>query len=388
MKKLLFVIYSMGYGGAEKSLVNLLNELPENTYEVDLLLFQKKGDFLMQLPSWVNVLDTPSDIERLYASLKKTGFSGYDKVLGTICSRLARKTKKERAAFRWKYFYSRKIRNLEKNYDVAAAYSGSECMYFIRDKVHADKKLVWIHNDYHTAGYSKGDDLPYFADMDGIISVSRECVDVLKEEFPQYQERIYCIENITSSVVIRKRAELFVPEEYTKNRINLLSIGRLHPQKGFDLAIEAAEILKNRGINFCWFVIGEGSLRDNLKQQIQKHGVEEQFVLLGTRNNPYPYIKHCTFVAQTSRYEGKSVVLDETKILAKPIVATDYPTVRDQITEDKEGIIAEMTADGIADAIQRMLSEHDLRQSIANYLASNEYGNSDEIEKYRKVIDC
>ena len=134
-------------------------------------------------------------------------------------------------------------------------------------------------------------------------------------------------------------------------------------------------------------MIGDGPLREKLMQQIQKHGVEDQFLLLGTRNNPYPYIKHCAFVVQPSRYEGKSVVLDEAKILEKPIVATDYPTVRDQIIADKEGIIAEMTAEGIAEAIQRMLSDHDLRQRITSYLASNEYGNSDEIEKYRKIID-
>jgi len=387
MKKLLFVIYSMGYGGAEKSLANLMNELPENIYEVDLLLFQKKGDFLTQLPSWVNVLDTPADMERLYAPIKKLGFRGFNKVLGTVCSRIARKSKKEQRAFRWKHFYSKKINKLDKHYDVAIAYSGSENMYFIRDKVDADKKLVWIHNDYRTAGYSKKDDLPYFENMDGIISVSKECVDVLKEEFPQHQDRMYYIENITSSAVVRKQAELFVPEEYTEDRNNLLSIGRLHPQKGFDLAIEAAAILKKNGINFCWYILGEGPLREKLTQQIQKFGVEDHFVLLGTRNNPYPYIKHCAFVVQPSRYEGKSVVLDETKILQKPIVATNYPTVWDQVLEDKEGIIADMTPEGIAQGIERMLSDHNLRQSIMQYLSSNEYGNSDEIHKYRKVID-
>lgn len=387
MKKLLFVIYSMGYGGAEKSLANLMNELPENVYEVDLLLFQKKGDFLMQLPSWVRVLDTPEDMERLYAPLKKLGFRSFHKVLGTVCSRIARKSKKEQTAFRWKHFYSKKINKLDKHYDVAIAYSGSENLYFIRDKVDADKKLVWIHNDYRTAGYSKKDDLPYFEDMDGIISVSKECVDVLKEEFPQYQHRMHYIENITSSAVVRKQAELFVPEEYTEDKVNLLSIGRLHPQKGFDLAIEAAAILKKNGINFCWYILGDGPLREKLAQQIQKFRVEDHFVLLGTRNNPYPYIKHCAFVVQPSRYEGKSVVLDETKILQKPIVATNYPTVWDQILEDKEGIIADMTPEGIAEGIQRMLSDHNLRQSIVQYLSSNEYGNSDEIHKYRKVID-
>lgn len=387
MKKILFVIYSMGYGGAEKSLVNLLNELPGNTYEVDLLLFQKKGDFLMQLPSWVRVLDTPEDIERLYAPIKKLGHRCGHKILGTVCSRLIKRTKKQQAAFRWKYFYSKKIGKINDHYDVAIAYSGSECLYFIHDKVNADKKLVWIHNDYRTTGYSKEDDCPYLADMDGIVSVSNECVDVLKAEFPQYQQRMHYIENITSSIVIKKRAELFTPAEYTQGKNNLLSIGRLHPQKGFDLAIEAASILKKNGIDFCWYIIGEGPLKEKLVQQIQKFGVEEYVVLLGTRNNPYPYIKHCAFVVQPSRYEGKSVVLDEAKILGKPIVATNYPTVWDQIEKDKEGIITDMNPESIANGIQRMITETELRRSMELYLGSNEYGNSEEINKYRKIID-
>lgn len=387
MKKVLFVIYSMKYGGAERSLANLLQELPEEKYQVDLLLFQKKGDFLLQLPSWVNVLETPEDIERLYAPLKKTGLRGYTKVLGAVCSRMVRKNRKARAALRWRNFYSKKIRPLEKHYDVAVAYAGSENLYFIRDKVHADKKLVWIHNDYRTAGYSKADDLPYFEDMDAIVSVSNECVDVLKEEFPQYQQRMYYVENITSSAVIRKQAEQFFPKEYSSECCNILSVGRLHPQKGFDMAVEAAAALKKSGLRFCWYIIGEGSLREELTQQIKSCAVEDCFVLLGTRNNPYPYIKNCTFLVQPSRYEGKSVVLDEAKILAAPIVATAYPTVADQVIHGKEGIVVPMTPQGIAQGIRDMMEQENLRHCVRDYLAQREYGNQAEVEKYMQLLD-
>lgn len=387
MKKVLFVIYSMKYGGAERSLVNLLQELPDDQYDVDLLLFQKKGDFLLQLPEWVNILETPDDIELLYAPLKQTGLRGYTKLVGTACSRIARKSKKAQTAFRWRHFYSRKIHPLEKHYDVAVAYAGSENLYFIRDKVRADKKLVWIHNDYRTAGYSKVDDLPYFDDMDAIVSVSRECVDVLKEEFPQYQERMHYVENITSSAVIRRQAQMFEPKEYNNAFRNILSIGRLHPQKGFDMAVEAAAILKKSGLNFCWYIIGDGPLRENLKQQIKEFGVEDCFVLLGTRNNPYPYIKHCEFMIQPSRYEGKSVVLDEAKILGTPIVATAYPTVADQVIEGKEGVVVSMDPQGIARGIQEMMDRNDLRSSIHYYLARREYGNQSEVGKYIQLLE-
>lgn len=387
MKNILFVIYSMKYGGAERSLVNLLQELPEDKYKVDLLLFQKKGDFLLQLPQWVQVLDTPEDIERLYAPLRKTGLRGCRKLVGTVCSRIARRTKKSQAAYRWKHFYGPSIRPLQKHYDVAVAYAGSENLYFIRDKVSADKKLVWIHNDYRTAGYSKADDLPYFTDMDAIVSVSNECVDVLKEEFPQFAQKMYYVENITSSAVIRKQAALYQPQEYQKDCRNILSIGRLHPQKGFDMAIEAAAILKKSGLKFCWYIIGEGPLKESLQQKIREFAVEDCFVLLGTRNNPYPYIHNSLFVVQPSRYEGKSVVLDETKILAKPIVATAYPTVGDQVMEGKEGRIIPMTPEGIAQGVREMMEEETLREEIRSYLAQREYGNQSEVEKYMQLLD-
>ena len=387
MKKILFVIYSMKYGGAEKSLANLLQELPADKYEVDLLLFRKVGDFLQQIPSWVRVLDTPKDIDALYAPLKTTGFRGIRKLVGTFCSRVARKTKKSQAAYRWRNFYSPKIGQLPTHYDVAVAYAGSENLYFITEKVNADKKFVWIHNDYRTAGYSKVDDAPYFEKMDGIVSVSQECVEVLREEFPQHSQILHYIENITSSTATRKQAEFYEPEEYGEDCPNILSIGRLHPQKGFDMAVQAAAIMKKSGLKFRWFIIGEGPLRAEIEKAIRESDVEDCFILLGTRMNPYPYIQKSDFVVQPSRYEGKSVVLDEAKILCAPIVATAYPTVRDQVAEGEEGIITPMTPQGIAEGIQKMLYDEKLRTHIRTSLSQREYGNQSEVEKYMRLLD-
>ncbi|MBP3478961.1 MAG: glycosyltransferase [Oscillospiraceae bacterium] len=387
MKKLLFAIYSLGYGGAERSLVNLLQELPEEKYQIDLLLFQKKGDFIKQLPPSVRVLDTPKVLGGLYASVRNSGKYVFTKVVGTACARIARQTKKSRSAFRWRHFYKNRIESLPEHYDVAVAYVGSEVMYFVRDKVKADRKAVWIHNDYRTAGYSKEDDYPYFAEMDAIVSVSKECVDVLREEFPEFQEKMHHIDNITSSALIRKRAEAFVPEEYESGKHNILSVGRLWPQKGFDMAVDAAQILKNRGLSFRWFIIGEGFLRENLEKQIKNAALENHVILLGTRNNPYPYIRNCSVLVQTSRYEGKSVVLDEGKILCAPIVTTAYPTAADQIIDGREGLVTEMSPEGIAQGIMEMLAEEDRRRQIQDYLNSQEYGNQCEVKKYCRILD-
>lgn len=387
MKKILFVMHNLGYGGAERSLVNLLQELPEEKYEIDLLLFQKKGAFLSQLPSYVKVLDTPEALNGLYAPVSKAGRYCAVKLFGTAYARLVKKTKKSRTALRWRYFYAKTVPMLPKHYDVAIAYVGSEILYYVQDKVKADRKLAWIHNDYCTAGYSKADDTPYFEKIHGIVSVSEECVDVLRREFPEYASKIHCIENITSSAWVRKQAELFLPEEYACSRYNFLSVGRLWPQKGFDMAIEAAAILKRQGIDFRWYILGEGFLRESLQKQICAEGLEEMVFLAGTRNNPYPYMKHCSLLVQSSRYEGKSVVLDEAKILGVPIVVTAYPTVADQIVSGKEGLVTEMSAEGIAAGIGEMLSCSERRESIRTYLQSREYGNQAEVEKYMELLD-
>ena len=387
MKKVLFVLYSMKYGGAERSLANLLQTLPEGKYDVDVLLFQRTGDFLKQVPEWINVLETPRDIVDISAPIKQSLWRGTTKVVGTLCSRLARRSRKEQTAWRWKYFYSKKIKPLPVHYDVAVAYAGCEHLYFVRDKVSADRKLVWIHNDYRSADYSPVDDAPYFADMDEIVSVSDKCVDVLKEIFPQFADRMHCIENITSSSSVKKLADECWPEEFDKNILNILSVGRLHPQKGFDIAIKAAAILKKSGLNFKWYIIGKGTLQNDLERQMKESGVEDCFILLGTRFNPYPYIKNCEMIVQPSRTEGKSVVLDEAKILCTPIVASNYVTVYDQIKEGDEGIITEMSPEGIAQGILEMVGNKELYRHIKEYLSMHEYGNEKEIEKYMMLLD-
>jgi len=387
MKKLLFVIYALGYGGAERALVNLLNELPPDRFQTDLLLFQRRGDFLQQVPEWVNVLETPRALKCLYGPLKQAGRYAMPKLLGKALSSVARKTRKAQAAWRWQHFFRRRIPRLSGSYDVAVAFSGSEIQYYVADKVDAKRKMVFVHNDYRTAKYSAEDDEPYFARMDEIISISEKCVDVLREIFPQYADRMHYLENITSSAVVRARAREFEPAEYAQGMCNILSVGRLWPQKGFDMAVAAAALLKARGIRFRWFVVGEGALREALQQQIDEKGLTQDFVLLGVRSNPYPYMRCCDVLVQSSRYEGKSVVLDEAKMLCKPIVSTAYPTVADQIVDGMEGLVVPMSAEGIADGIIRMQRDAQMRERFTAYLSSRDYGNQGEVEKYTVLLE-
>lgn len=380
---------SLYNGGAERSLINLLNELPEDKYKIDILLFKREGVFMKQVPEFVKILDTPVALNKLSVPLKKSGKYIPVKVVGTTISRLAEREKKQQEAYRWKHYYTKFIDDLDEYYDVAIAYMSGEILYYLCDKVKAAKKFVWIHNDYRAAHHPREYDYPYLKQVDGIVSVSESCSDILKEEFPEFSDKIYYISNINSSEVIRKRAEEFVPVEFKTKSYDpiILSIGRLSPQKGFDIAVNAAYIMKNRGLHFTWFIIGDGPEEKNLKEAINEYGLNEYFQLLGKKENPYPYIKNCTIFAQTSRYEGKSMALDEAKILCRPILTTAYPTASDQIAADKEGVIVNICAEDIAAGLEKMITDASFCHELSDYLSMREFGNSEEVRKYMQLID-
>lgn len=390
MKKILFVIYSLNNGGAERSLVNLLTEIDFTKYEVDLLLFAREGMFLAQVPDSVNIVQGPKVLEALYTQKKEQKNIKFElyKYLATIVSHICEKGLQAQNAYRWIKFYSKITPKLGKKYDLAIAYISRDIMYYVDEKVNADKKIVFIHNDYRAAGHPKKYDEPYFRRMDALITISDTCTEVLKEEFPDLEEKIYNLPNIISSSAIRKRASEKEVEEFSEYKgIKIVSVGRLNVQKGFDLAIEAAVLLKKRRLKFKWLILGNGELMSELSDQIKRNHVEDEIILIGSRENPYIYMKSADVVVQTSRWEGKSVVLDEAKIIGTPIVTTNYPTAKDQIINEKEGIIVDMTPIAIAEGIERLVENKKLKESIHEYLINHEYGNVEEMKKYYSVFD-
>ena len=120
--------------------------------------------------------------------------------------------------------------------------------------------------------------------------------------------------------------------------VRILTIGRHVYLKGYDMAIDAAKLLKEEGINFRWYSIGEGILTSELKQKVKEYGLSENFIFLGTFTNPYPFIKECDIYCQPSRFEGFGMAIAEAKILNKPSVVTKFDVAYDQINNNKNGL--------------------------------------------------
>ncbi|WP_195986769.1 glycosyltransferase [Clostridium sp. D53t1_180928_C8] len=393
-KDILFIIPGLGAGGGEKSLINLLSQIDFDKYNVDLFLLKQDGLFMNFIPKEVNILTMPKDIVIFNEGLTKSIFKylskgkfklAYSRLMFCIKNRGNYNIGKAEQ-YSWKYLRNA-IGYLNKEYDIAIGYLEKTSNYICVDCVQAKKKILWIHNDYRKLNLDKEFDLSYFKKANYLVTVSEECESVLREEFPNQEEKVKLIYNIVSKKSIENLAnEALESSKSPNNKINILSIGRLHEQKGFDMAIEACNDLINKGYDICWNVIGAGIEKNKLEEAIQKNNLTGVFNLLGLRNNPYKYLKNCDIYAQPSRYEGKSVAIDEAKILCKPILVTNFSTVYDQIEDYKTGIITEMNFKDISLGLENLINNEKLRKELIKNLSLLHLGNEDEILKFYELI--
>lgn len=388
-KKLLFIMPSLCSGGAEKSLVTLLSLLDGNSYDIDLLLFRREGLFLPNLPEYVCVFDA-GEKYALFDGSSSASIKHSLKHLDvrTAAARVAYARALE-SGDRTKIWNNLKIvlPRLKKHYDAAIGYLEGNAVYYCVDCVDADIKIGYVHNDYSKLGMSADFDRGFFKKLDYLVSVSPECSRVLSEAFPEMKDRIRTVENITSPAMLRRLADAGVPEYENLNCVKLLTVGRLNEQKGYRLALDAAERLAADGVDFKWFSIGRGDLLEQLESTVKEKGLEDRFIFLGERANPYPYAAGCDIYVQTSLFEGKSIAIDEAKCFAKPIVATKFSTVFDQLADGETALLAEMSGEDIAEKIEQLIADKALRDKLTASLISQNCGNEYELEKFCEMID-
>lgn len=377
-KKILFVAYSLTGGGAEKALVNLLNMLDYSHYDVTLQLIENRGINLEYLPGQVKL--RPALKETTW--LLNSGKSFIKQALrharvDVICKRLYVGAKMlgktvsphQKNLTKWQGVKDL-FRKEEEHFDIAVAYLQGFPIYYVIDCVHADRKLGWMHTDYSKIDAGNREMFEaYFKKLDCFVTVSQQCVNSLQEAFPNLSN-IKLLYNLNSPELIHSLSVRDDIEDIDTAVPMVLSIGRLTMEKGFDFALQAAAIMKRAGFRFKWYVMGAGPLEEELRAMAGQLDVEDVFIFLGIRSNPYPYIKAATVIAQTSRHEGKSVVLDEAKILKKPILATNYNSVSDQITNGQDGCVVDMNPESIAEGLMALLSDDEKQKALAAALAS------------------
>jgi glycosyltransferase involved in cell wall biosynthesis len=385
-RNLLFVINNLNCGGAEKALISLLETIDYSCYNVDLFLFKHEGLFYSQIPSQVNVLTEPLEYQYFDMSVKSAVIDcikrgRVDIALSRVRAGYIFRSEKNKAICEqrvWKYI-SNSLNSMDKQYDIAIGYLEKNPVYFCIEKVNANKKIGFIHNDYDKLGMDPELDRRFFDQLDSIVTVSEQCAEVLKRRFPKFQHKVEVMYNIVSPAMIHKLSMEKV--EMNHPGIKLVSVGRLNAQKGFEMAVEACQSLVQSGYDIKWYVLGEGEEREKLEQMIKERNLQDRFLLMGIKENPYPYIKAADIYVQPSRFEGKSIAVDEAKILHKPIVVTNFSTAKDQIQHHENGCIVDMNAQALFEGIRSLIDNQEMKQHLVSHLSKEELGTEAEIHK-------
>ena len=396
MKKKIFIFsHAMEIGGAERALLGLLNSFDYSKYEVDLFLLQHSGELMPLIPSEVNLLPEIKEYSGIMKPMITALKQGNIKVvLGRLNGKIhAQKYNKKNGLahsdvgveYSHKYTVKCFPNITDKEYDVAISFLTPH--YIVRDKVKADKKIAWIHTDYSTTNNDVESELKMWSAYDNIISISDDVTVAFLSKFPSLENKIVYIENILSKEFIDGQADLIdVNKEMDVNYLKLLTIGRFSPQKKLEEVPQIASIIKSKGIDFKWYLIGYGGDEELIRSKIAELNMEATVIILGKKDNPYPYIKACDIYLQPSRYEGKAVTVHEALILNKPIIITDYPTAHSQLTDGFDGVIVPMDIEGSANEIARVIKDKELQQRLISNMQSTNYSNESEIEKLYQLI--
>lgn len=381
-KKILFVTNTMGRAGAEKCLQALLELLDPSQYDLSVYSIINRGELYSDMPAYVHILNknpcTKSVLDRaglaaigrqiLWSLLKKCSFITYIPYFLRVLFHQIRVKRLDFSKLFW-MLLARNAQRFNEEYDLAVAFIEGAATYYVANYVKARKKATYVHIDYLAAGYSPKLDRKYYDKFDRVFCVSDTVRKVFLTAYPEYGEKTFFFHNmVPRERILRLSKE---GEGFTDgfDGLRILTVGRLHYQKAYDLAIPALAELRRRGHNVRWYVIGEGAEEDNLRALIRQNGVEDSFILLGTTPNPYPFIAGCDIYSQASRFEGWCIALAESLVLARPVLASRCAGNEEQVTDGETGVLIDLSTENIVEGMEKLITSPELREKFTRNLS-------------------
>lgn len=397
MKKIFIIHSTMEIGGAETSLLGLLKTIDYNKYTVDLMLLNPTGELIDLIPKEVNILPKSKYYINLVQPIKEVLKQGridiaISRIIGKIIATYYGKIKKfnDICYITKQYSYKMAIRflpDIKGDYDIGISFIDPH--YILSEKVNAKLKLGWLHTDFSRIDINKKTDNDMWDKCDYIVSVSEKCKQAFDEKHPNLKEKSIVIENILPMEFVKKRANDVINNieiKYSSEYTTMCSIGRFSEQKNFDNVPNICKRILNEGINIKWYLIGYGSEEDKIRKKIEEEKVQDNVIILGKKQNPYPYIKACDIYIQPSRYEGKAVTVREAQILNKPVIITNFKTAKSQLKDGVDGVIVPMDNKGCADGIISVLKNKKLIETLIDNTRRFDYSNKKEIKTIYKLM--
>ncbi|MBE5795585.1 MAG: glycosyltransferase [Clostridiales bacterium] len=401
MKKILFVINTMGRAGAETALINLINKLLSmKEYEISLYAIIPRGELFARVPKEVHILNKRCSCDsvlslsgRLAIMGQAAGaffkhFNGFKMLPEMIRNILAQKKETGRIQpdkALWRLLAA-SADAPDGEYDLGVAYIEGAAAYYLADKVRAKQKAAFIHIDYQKAGYTPAMDQGCYDKIQRIFTVSDEVKEKFCGVYPQYREKTMLFRNLLDQERIRQRAKETGFTDGFKG-IRLVTVGRLHYQKGYDIAIEACAKLREMGYDIRWNILGDGPERANLEKQIAQLGMQEHFILMGAVDNPYPYVNEATIYVHATRFEGKSIAIEEAQVLGKTIVASDCTGNTEQIIHGHDGLLLTLNAENLTNTLKYALDHPEVCEELRRNVLHKQLDHPEDLQAMLAMME-
>ena len=377
--KILFMINTMNLGGTEKSLISLLSVMSRDKHDVTILMLEKYGELQYFIPKWVKVeyLNGYSSIKNIISKpphktiiefLKRGRLIKVLKIFNTY---VKYKISKNFDCF---YFEVLKKHKTIEEYDIAIAYAGpfDFISYFIVKKINAKIKVQWIHFDVSKVLSLATFGNKYYQYFDKIFCVSENAKVVFDDMFPNFCDKTSVFKNIVSKRNLEKSASIGETFSDGYDGLKILTLGRLSEEKGQQMIPSIVHRLKKDKIKFKWYLIGDGKLKDNLLSQIKELDLRNDLIVLGSKINPYRFVKDCDIYVQTSFHEGYCLTVHEAKILNKPVVITNVASADNLILNGEDGLIVEINEEAIYTGVKKLITDTKLRMLLSRNLLALE----------------
>ena len=389
-KKVIFITQALWLGGIETALVNLLNHLDYEKYDVTCLITEDYQDMADQITSRCRlvVADRQHTVsfpkEYKYKQLfnlmeEPQQASSFRRLIWKIIELFSRATEMRLYA----QYIKQQLGN--EHFDTAVIYSDRVAEIAVRS-ISADRFLMFYHNADLDRAYH---DIYGYQRSEKIIAVSEAQCDKLKRTRPQFASKMISIPNYIDVESTRKKAELETESPLFPDKgIHLVSCGRLAYQKGFDIAVKACAIIVRNGFeDLHWYILGMGPKKKELESMIREYGMENHFHLIGAKKNPFPYMKAADLYVQPSRTEGYSLSILEARVLACPTVAT-FSAAGEQMIDGETATLCEANAESIAAAICKHLKNPELSAKYKMELSKFRFDkvNEDIINKVEELL--
>ena len=395
-KKLLILSHALELGGAERSLIGLLDALDPEIWDTDLFLLRHEGELMNSVPGHIHLLPPIPACTVLARPMVDTLKEGHflltaARLAGKLAAKRYDKTHRftdSGVALEYSHKFTYQLMpkiQPDTEYDLAVSFLTPH--YICAHNVRAKHKIAWIHTDYSQVQVNRKSELAMWSRYNRIVSISDAVTESFLKTFPELKEKIAIIENVLPEKLIRQQAEAFSADtEMPQKGIRLLSVGRYCTAKNFDNVPDICARLVQSGLDVYWYIIGFGSDEALIRQKIRESHMEDRVILLGKKENPYSYIRACDLYVQPSRYEGKCVTVREAQMLGKPVVITRYATSASQLEENVDGIIVPMDNEGCAAGIARLLQSPAELDRLRAHCQTRNYSNAAEINKLTALV--